>query len=210
MLPAAAGAALAVAGLLAWAEGPRPLGLLAVPMALGWIFVRTDFGYASAFRAFLARGDGAALAAGLVVPAVAAPVVLPVAALWEDYWGTVGPLGPPLILGAAMFGVGMQLASGCGSGAMYAAGSGSRRLLVALPFFCAGGLLGSLVLPAALRLPDLGVVDPGERLGPWGGLLATEALLAALAVPLLRRGPLPGAAALKAAALIGALAGLAF
>ena len=51
----------------------------------------------------------------------------------------------------------MQLANGCGSGTLYTVGGGSGRMLVTLAFFIAGSVIGSLHLPAFLRL---GGVDP--------------------------------------------------
>lgn len=111
--------------------------------------------------------------------------------------------------GAALFGAGMQLANGCGSGTLVAAGQGSRRMWVTLPFFCIGGVIGSLMLPAALRLPSFGAVDLAGLLGPVGGLLATEAVMAAAALVLLQ-GRAPSRARLTAGAVIGALAGLYF
>ena len=186
------------------------MALLGVAAALGWVFQASSFGYASAFRAWMTRGDGSGLAAGVLVAAVAALVIVPVSALGAGYGGYVQPLGPPAVVGAALFGLGMQLGNGCASGTLYAAGGGSRRMWVVLPFFCAGGVLGSLVLPAALELPSLPPVGLGDRLGPWGGLAATLALAGTLAALLLRRGPRPSAAQLRAAVAIGALAALAF
>ena len=186
------------------------MALLGVAAALGWVFQASSFGYASAFRAWMTRGDGSGLAAGVLVAAVAALVIVPVSELGAGYGGYVQPLGPPAVAGAALFGLGMQLGNGCASGTLYAAGGGSRRMWVVLPFFCAGGVLGSLVLPAALDLPSLPPVGLGDLLGPWGGLAATLALAGALAALLLRRGPRPGAAQLRAAVAIGALAALAF
>lgn len=206
----------AVAGLVAagfplardgaWAS----VGLLVVAAALGWVFFSAQFGYTSAFRAWLARGDGSGLAAGLLVPAVAALVIVPFAALVPGYSGFVSPIGVPLVIGAAIFGLGMQLGNGCGSGTLYAAGSGSRRMWVVLPFFCLGGVLGSLVLPSALRLPSLGAVGLGGWLGPWGGLAATLTVTGALGVYVLGSGPRPSVAKLRAAVLIGALAAVTF
>ena len=183
------------------------LGLFALACALGAAFLLTEFGYSSAFRAYLRQGDGAGLAAGILVALVAALVVVPVSARVPGYGGFVAPLGLPVVGGAALFGVGMQLANGCGSGTLYAAGGGSRRMWVTLPFFCLGGLLGSLVLPAAMRLPALPAVGLGDRFGPWGGLAATLVLGAALIGLVLRRGPRPSVRLLGAAVAIGGLAG---
>jgi len=204
MLAGAAAALLAAAMLPDRALLPA----LAAAMLLGAALVLLDFGFTAGYRAFLA-GDGRTLGASLIVPAVAALAVLPVGALSATHTRFVAPVGASLILGAAVFGVGMQLANGCGSGTMVAAGQGSRRMWVALPFFAVGGVLGSLLLPAALRWPDLGAVDLAEGLGPWGGLLAMEALLLAVAL-LILGGRRPDPARLRAGAAVGALAALLF
>ena len=181
---------------------------LAIAMLLGWLFVRLDYGFTGGFRALLLDGDGKALAASCVIPAVAALVIIPVATLGMSHGRFVAPVGASLLIGAAIFGVGMQISNGCGSGVLVAAGQGSRRMWVALPFFCLGGVLGSLMLPAAMRLPSFGAVDFPALLGPWGGLLATEALLGASALLLLRRAR-PPVALVRASLTIGlAAAGL--
>ncbi len=92
----------------AWAS----VGLLAMAAALGWVFLHESFGYTGAFRAWLVRRDGSALAAGLLVALVAALVVIPVTALVPGYTNFTAPLGLPLIGGAALLGVGKQLGNG--------------------------------------------------------------------------------------------------
>ncbi len=208
------GLALAVIGTAAafWAiralPDPALAPLLGLTLGLGAAFVLLDYGFTAGFRDFLAERDGRALGAAFIVPAVAALVVLPVGALAQGYGRYVAPVGPSLLVGAALFGVGMMLANGCGSGALAAAGQGSRRMWVALPFFCLGGVIGSLLLPAALRLPGI-EVDLARWFGPWGGLLATEALLLAFAAMVLR-GARPPAQRLRAGAIIGLLAACVF
>ncbi len=78
-------------------------------------------------------------------------VIVPVAALVPGFGGAIAPLGPSLCIGAFVFGVGMQLANGCGSGTLYTAGGGSGRMLITLAFFILGSVLGSLQLPAVSR-----------------------------------------------------------
>jgi uncharacterized membrane protein YedE/YeeE len=186
------------------------LALLVISALLGGIFAAAEFGYTSAYRAWLGRGDGSALVAGLLVAAVAAIVIVPVGALVPGYSGWVWPVGLPVLGGAALFGLGMQLANGCGSGCLYKAGGGSPSLLIAVPFFCAGGLLGSLLLPAALALPAIPPIGMAALFGPWGGLAATLAMIATLMLVLLRRGPRPSRRRLGTALAIGSLAALAF
>ena len=73
----------------------------------------------------------------------------------------------------------MQLANGCGSGTLYTVGGGSGRMLITLAFFIAGSVIGSLHLPAFLRLGGIDPVLASNYLGPWGGLAATWPSLAA-------------------------------
>jgi len=212
-LPALLGL-IALFGLLVHLVGEgdaRRLGLLLTAVALGAVFVRVGFGFAGGYRQFLLAGDGRAMAASLVMPALLLPLILPLAAADESYTRYVAPINLSLVLGAAMMGFGMQMTNGCASGAVVAAGEGSRRMLVALPFFSLGGVLGSLIAPGLeARLPSLGSFDLLEEFGPWGGVLAMEALLLALAVLLLRRSPPASAAPFRHAALIAGLAGVIF
>lgn len=203
---------LAAAGLLLAASrlgDPALVPLLVATMATGVAFVLLDYGFTGGFRAYLQEGDGRALGASFVVPAVAALVVLPVGTLVEGYGRFVAPVGTSLLIGAPVFGVGMQLANGCGSGTLVALGQGSRRMMVALPFFALGGVLGTLLLPAALELPALGAVDLAGILGPWGALAATESVLLLLAL-LVLRGARPQPERLRAGIWIGACAALIF
>ena len=199
-----------VAAILAHDGAWRSVGLLLVAAALGVLFLTTNFGFTGAFRAWMTRRDGSGLAAGIAVAMVAALVIIPVVALSPGYSGFEAPIGLPLIGGAMLFGAGMQWGNGCGSGTLYTAGGGSRRMWVVLPFFCIGGLFGSLALPAAVALPALHEVVFPRILGPWIGLAVTLALAAALIALVVGRGPRPDTDRLKAAAAIGALAAVAF
>jgi len=202
------GCAIALAGISGIAD-PALLPLFGVAMLLGAAFVWLDYGFTGGFRALLVRGDGRALGAAFLVPAVAALVVVPLGSSGADFIRFVAPIGPPLVLGGAVFGIGMQIANGCGSGTLIAAGQGALRMWVTLPFFSLGGVLGSLILPAALQLPSLGTVDLPALLGPWGGLAANETLLAVGALIVLR-GAWPEPDHVRAALLIGTLAALLF
>ncbi len=207
--------ALGLAAALALFAGVRALPDPSLPwvmgmgLLLGAAFVLLDFGFTAGFRSFWVERDGRALAASCIVPAVAALVIVPIGTHGAAYGRLVAPIGVSLVLGAALFGIGMQLSNGCGSGTLVAAGQGSRRMWVTLPFFCVGGVLGGLVFPAMSQLPGLGVIDLPGTFGPWGGLAATEAVLGLAALLLLRgRRPRPGG--LAKGAVIGALAALYF
>ncbi|MFA6265664.1 MAG: YeeE/YedE thiosulfate transporter family protein [Pseudolabrys sp.] len=148
---------------------------------LGVAFLKAEFSYTASWRRFLTRGEAGGLIGGLIVIAIAAIAVVPVAALTKGYGGAIAPLGPSLIVGALVFGVGMQLGNGCGSGTLYTVGGGSGRMLVTLAFFVIGSVFGSLSLPPFLALGGVDPVLASDYLGPWGGLAATLASLAVAA-----------------------------
>lgn len=208
-LAVAAGLAAVVLHVAGAFGDAQVAGLFAVGAALGAALVWFGYGFTGSFAELVTRGDGRALGAAFIVPAVAALVVIPMGAAVEGYSRFVAPIGPVLLAGAAIFGIGMQLAGGCGSGTLVAAGQGSRRMLLALPFFCLGGVFGTALLPALAAVPDWGAVDLADRLGPGWGLAANLAVLLLGALVVLR-GARPLAHQLRSGAVVGALAALVF
>ena len=152
---------------------PVSAALILGGFGLGVAFLKAEFSYTASWRRFLTRGEAGGLLGGLIVIAICAVAVVPVAALSPKYGGAIAPLGPSLIIGAFVFGIGMQLANGCGSGTLYTVGGGSGRMLVALLFFVIGSVFGSLSLPAFLALGGSDPILASDYLGPWGGLAAT-------------------------------------
>jgi uncharacterized membrane protein YedE/YeeE len=161
---------------------PASAGLLLSGFALGAVFLKAEFSFTASWRRFITRGQADGLLAALVLIAIAATVIVPVAALVPGFGGAIAPLGPSLLIGAFVFGIGMQLANGCGSGTLYTAGGGSGRMLVTLAFFVLGSVIGSLQLPAFLALGGIDPVLASDYAGPWGGLAVTLASLALAAV----------------------------
>ncbi|MBS0249378.1 MAG: YeeE/YedE family protein [Proteobacteria bacterium] len=174
--------ATAVLVALVLLDGQKASAALIVGgFGLGVAFLKAEFSYAASWRRFLTRGEAGGLLGGLIVIAIAALAVVPIAALWKGYGGAIAPLGPSLIVGALVFGVGMQLGNGCGSGTLYTVGGGSGRMLVTLAFFVIGSVFGSLSLPAFLEMGGFDPVLASDYLGAWGGLVATLASLAVAA-----------------------------
>jgi uncharacterized membrane protein YedE/YeeE len=169
---------------------PASAALILGGFGLGIAFLTAEFSYTASWRRFLTRGEAGGPIGGLIVIAVAALAIVPAAALLPAYGGAVAPLGASLVIGAFTFGIGMQLANGCGSGTLYTAGGGSGRMLIALAGFIAGAVFGSLSLPSFLALGGIDPIIASDHLGPWGGLaltLASLALVAALLVVIARR-----------------------
>ncbi len=161
---------------------PASAGLLIGGFALGVAFLKTEFSFTAAWRRFLVTGEAGGMLAALLLIAVAAVVIVPVAALVPGFGGAIAPIGPSLIVGAFVFGIGMQLANGCGSGTLYTAGGGSGRMLIALALFIVGSVIGSLNLPAFLALGGIDPVLASDYFGPWGGLAVTLASIALVAL----------------------------
>src|SRR5262245_12500864 len=137
LLAAVLGTAVLVA-LVGLDGQPASAALILGGFALGVAFLRTEFSFTAAWRRFLVSGEAGGLVGALILIAVAAIVIVPVAALVPGFGGAIAPLGPSLLLGSFVFGIGMQLANGCGSGTLYTAGSGAGRLLIALALFVVG------------------------------------------------------------------------
>ncbi len=169
---------------------PASAALVVGGFGLGIAFLKAEFSYTASWRRFLTRGEAGGLLGGLIVIAICALAVVPVAALSPRFGGAIAPLGPSLVIGAFVFGIGMQLANGCGSGTLYTVGGGSGRMLVTLLFFVVGSVFGSLSLPAFLSLGGVDPVLASDYLGAWGGLAATLvsiAIAAALIIAVAKR-----------------------
>src|SRR5471030_279265 len=176
-------AATAILIVLVLLDGqPASAALILGGFGLGIVFLKAEFSYTASWRRFLTRGEAGGLLGGLIVIAIAALVIVPTAALKSNFGGAIAPLGPSLLIGAFVFGIGMQLANGCGSGTLYTAGGGSGRMLIALLFFVVGSVFGSLSLPSALSLGGIDPILASDYLGPWGGLVATLASIALAAI----------------------------
>jgi uncharacterized membrane protein YedE/YeeE len=172
-------AAVTILIMLVLLDGqPLSAALILGGFGLGIAFLKAESSYTASWRRFLTRGEAGGLLGGLIVIAICALAVVPLAALNSKFGGAIAPLGPSLLIGAFVFGIGMQLANGCGSGTLYTAGGGSGRMLITLFFFVIGSVFGSLSLPAFLALGGIDPMLASEYFGPWGGLAATLASIA--------------------------------
>ncbi|HMJ43563.1 MAG TPA: YeeE/YedE family protein [Pseudolabrys sp.] len=177
-LSLAIGATAILVALVLLDSQPLSAALILGGFGLGIAFLKAEFSYTASWRRFLTKGEAGGLLGGLIVIAICALVVVPVAALKPNFGGAIAPLGPSLLIGAFVFGIGMQLANGCGSGTLYTVGGGSGRMLFTLAFFVIGSVLGSLSLPSFLALGGIDPILASDYLGPWGGLAATLASIA--------------------------------
>jgi uncharacterized membrane protein YedE/YeeE len=114
-----AGALAALGGgtvVLAARHGGRHGALFLVGGALGFVLHQAAFGFASAFRAAARDRDGRGLRAQLLMLAVAtllfAPLLASGEALGRTVVGAVAPASLSVVVGAAVFAIGMQLGGG--------------------------------------------------------------------------------------------------
>ena len=167
------GAALAASALLAVAiagvAAGTVLALFGVGLALGVSLYHASFGFTSAFRVFLADGQGAGLRAQIVMLALACLLFFPALGAGSLFGapirGNVEPLNTSLVVGAFLFGVGMQLGGGCASGTLFAVGGGSSRMVLTLLFFIVGSVVGVAHLPFWAALPGLPAVSVVQSFG---------------------------------------------
>lgn len=156
--------------------------LVALGVAFGAVLVGTRFGFAAGYRAIFVAGDATGVRSQIVAAGLASQLFAAAYALAPS-WGRdiaffVVPAGTGVAFGAFLFGIGMQLANGCGSGTLAALGSGSVRMVIVLPAFVAGSFWGSLDTPFWDALPALPPVMLGDSLG-WPVTLALYAIVAA-------------------------------
>ncbi|SOD92251.1 YeeE/YedE family protein [Caenispirillum bisanense] len=182
-----AGAALVLGALAIWqAIDARQALLFVIGGGLGATLYHAAFGFTGGWRRLVVEGRGRAMRAQMLMIGVTAVVFMPLLAAGSVFGqplvGATAPVGVSVLVGAALFGLGMQLGGGCGSGTLFTVGGGSSRMLVTLAFFIVGAVVGSWHLPWWLEQPSLPPVSLGASLGVPGGLAVTLAGLAAVAL----------------------------
>ncbi|MEM7173245.1 MAG: YeeE/YedE family protein [Pseudomonadota bacterium] len=167
---AAAAFLLAVgAAYLALTVGFRLAALYGIGAVLGLVLYHATFGFAASWRGFLKNGKSAGLRAQVVMLALATAIFFPLLSMGELFGqrlsGAVAPLGLSVLVGAFLFGIGMQLAGACASGTLYTVGGGSTRMIITLIFFMIGSLIGTAHLPWWLSLQSFGSHSVLQHLG---------------------------------------------
>ncbi len=177
---AAAGLVLAALPVLQW----RLAVLFVLGIALGATLYLTAFGFTSSYRALIVHRNGSGVRAQIVMLAIAtvlfAPVLAAGSVFGQSVAGAVAPAGLQVAIGAFLFGIGMQLGGGCGSGSLYTAGGGNTRMVVVLVAFCAGGFWASLHMDWWARLPVWETQALSARLGWPAAIVLQLAFLGAL------------------------------
>jgi uncharacterized membrane protein YedE/YeeE len=181
-----AGTAIALgAAYLGAAVSWRQAALFGVGACAGVVLYHAAFGFTSSWRALLTTGRGDGLRAQLLMLAITcvafAPLLAAGSAFGQPLRGAIAPAGVSVIVGAFLFGIGMQLGGGCASGTLYSAGGGNTRMFVTLAAFIAGAVLGTRHAAFWQGLPALKPLGFAAWIGPLPGLILSLALLGVIA-----------------------------
>jgi len=157
--------------------------LFLVGAGLGVCLFRSLIGCTGGWRRFIRLGRSDAVRSHLLLLAGLSIAFFPiVGAAFPNLQASaaLGPVSLSVLVGALIFGFGMQLGGGCGSGTLFTAGSGNVKMVVTLFFFIIGATIGSMHLPTWLALPNMGPVSTVSAVG-WQTALAVQlAVIAAL------------------------------
>jgi len=173
-------AGLALGGL-AWAHGATQAILFGLGMALGATLWWSSFSFAGAWRRLVLDGVGGGVRAQCVLVGLSTCLFLPLIEAGEAFGqpvrGFVFPVGWALLVGAFLFGIGMQLGGGCGSGTLYSAGAGAGRSWLTLAAFIAGATLAAWGAELWLDWPALAPIALTRHGGMVGVIAATVLIL---------------------------------
>lgn len=163
----------------------RQASLFLIGGLMGATLYHASFGFTGGWRKLAVERRGAGLRSQMLMISIAAIVMIPLLSIGEvggrQLAGAFAPVGVSVLVGAAIFGLGMQLGGGCGSGTLFTVGGGSARMLVTLLFFVVGAVIGTAHLPWWLALPSLPQMSLGQTFGVSGGVIVTLLGLGAVA-----------------------------
>jgi uncharacterized membrane protein YedE/YeeE len=162
---------------LAMTYGGNHALLWVLGAALGLTLYRGTFSFAGGFRQLLAEGRGAGLRAQMLMLAILVSIMLPAieagTLAGAPVRGIVFPAGVAVIIGAFIFGIGMQLGGGCASGTLYTAGGGNTRMVLTLMFFIIGATIAAYDSERWSELPTLPATSLPDVFGFWPALLGS-------------------------------------
>ncbi len=179
-------ALLAIVGLLAislflqQAFNLRQALLFLLGILLGITLLHAAFGFSGAWRNFIRERKSEGIRAQILLLALTSILFFPLLGnVFPDInvAAAAAPVSISIIVGAFLFGIGMQLGGGCGSGTLYTVGGGHVVMLITLAFFIVGATVGSAHLHWWLNsLPNLGEVSLISAMG-WIPALLVQLLV---------------------------------
>lgn len=167
-------AGVALLGELIWLEtAPFMVALFVIGTVLGIALYHGAFGFTAGWRNLVVHRKGAGMRAQLLLFGLSSLIMVPLLhSGQEGLIGAVAPVGTSLVVGSFLFGLGMQLGGGCGSGTLFTVGAGNIRMVITLVFFIIGTVVGSIHLPWWLDQPGVDPISLVTPLGVSGAILA--------------------------------------
>lgn len=151
---------------------------------LGLALYHASFGFTGGWKRFATEGRSRSMRVQFLMIGLTAIVFIPLLSglnpFDRSFVGAWAPVGVSVIFGSFIFGLGMQLGGGCGSGTLFTVGGGSSRMLLTLAGFIAGATIGTAHLPYWLSLPSLPLIKLGDYFGPISGTAITLIGIAAI------------------------------
>ena len=152
-------------------------------IGLGLTLMHAMFGFTGGWRFFIRDHRSAGIRAQLLLLIFSSILFFPLVGNvfpGLNSHAALGQVGVSVLVGAFIFGIGMQLGGGCGSGTLFTVGQGQTDMLITISFFIIGATLGSYHLPWWLSLPNVGKVSLITELGWLPALLLQLAVLIVL------------------------------
>jgi hypothetical protein len=154
-----------------------------VGIAFGLTLMHAMFGFTGGWRMFIRSRHSVGVRAQILLVVLSSILFFPIVGdVFPEISGNaaLGQIGISVLIGAFLFGIGMQLGGGCGSGTLFTVGQGQTDMLITISFFIIGATLGSYHLPWWLSLPNIGKVSLITEFGWLTALLLQLAVLAVL------------------------------
>lgn len=189
---------IAIVATTNWVQGV----LYVIGLALGATLLHARFGFTSAFRRLMSVGNVQGIQAHMLMFAVSTTLFAIILGTGFSFTGVtpsgyVSPVGISVLVGAFIFGIGMQLGNGCASGTLYNLGGGGSSMVLTLLFFIVGSTLGAYHLPFWMDTPAMEPFSLAEStnlgfFGAWAVQLGIFALiyLATLQIAKRRKPPM--------------------
>ncbi|MGB0468214.1 MAG: YeeE/YedE family protein [Pontibacterium sp.] len=159
--------------------------LLLVGTLLGVTLYHAAFGFTTAWRTFIVNRRGRGLRAQMIMLAVGVGLFFPALSAGElfgqEVRGFIRPLGYSVLVGAFIFGIGMQLGNGCASGNLYHAGGGQLRAIPSMIGFTAGALWATKDYEWWTSLPQFAPVSLIDNFGLGMAIVMNLAVFAGIA-----------------------------
>ncbi|AGT31683.1 membrane protein [Geobacillus genomosp. 3] len=148
----------------------------------GFVLYQAHFGFTSAWRKFILYRQGEGIRAQMIMMAVASALFLPLLVKGSIFGhavaGNVHDVGLAVMIGAFIFGIGMQLGDGCASGTLYHIGGGDANGIVTLIGFIAGSVIATTHFDVWTNMPHVDPISLLAQFGAFGGFVLQLVLLA--------------------------------